>query len=236
MIKLLLEQESIEPAAGIATACQQKDVKSLKMLLADPRTDPSFHNSTVIPRCALDGSTSCMQWLLYDERVDPSVDSNCAVGNALANLDEEMMAVLLADKRVDPSVCCASHWGYSIRYRNEYGNEEAGALLAFVLRKCSFEYSYSKMEFFDGHCYDYYGNNYVNWRATLLVQERVELSLTLFRLLLPPPVVAEIAWMGFGYTGKITASRMEETPFKTAFAALMQNVYGLFESSRNPKR
>jgi hypothetical protein len=78
-----------------------KDV--FKMLLEDPRIDPSADYNYSIRVASENGHTEIVEMLLHDPRVDPSAWNNYAIRNASENGHTEIVEMLLKDSRVDAS-------------------------------------------------------------------------------------------------------------------------------------
>ena len=113
-------------------AIMRGHLKVAKLLLSDPRVDPTtsrnqsidyacqtgqleiatllLRDSRVIPGidtiglASKNGHTEIVQLLLDDKRVDPSYDDNEAICEAIFEQHIQVVKLLLADKRVDPSV------------------------------------------------------------------------------------------------------------------------------------
>jgi hypothetical protein len=100
-------------------------VPLLKMLLSDPRVDPSAGNQRPI-RLACDmGHVEVAKVLLDDKRVDPSAEDQQAIRFASEKGHVEVVKLMLADRRVDPS---SSHQ-YALRYACYIGHVEVVKLL-----------------------------------------------------------------------------------------------------------
>ena len=72
----------------------------VKLLLADPRVDPSESDNWAIRYASRNGHASVLKLLLPDPRVDPSVQDNNAVELASRNDHALVVELLLADHRV----------------------------------------------------------------------------------------------------------------------------------------
>jgi hypothetical protein len=81
-------------AAGHATA--------LRLLLADPRSDPAIC-SNVVQTVVRAGHTDALRVLLEDPRVDPAAWCNAAVRVAAWHGHHNVLTALIADPRVDPA-------------------------------------------------------------------------------------------------------------------------------------
>jgi ankyrin repeat protein len=100
-----------------------KDV--MKMLIKDPRIDPSASNNWAIRMASGNGHTEIVKLLLNDNRVDPSADKSYAIQMASAYGHTEIVKLLLNDNRVDPS----ADKNYAIRMASAYGHTEIVKLL-----------------------------------------------------------------------------------------------------------
>lgn len=104
VVRLLLPR--ISPAAGnnaIKVASLMGHTEIVRMLLADPRLDPSVSENYAFTRACTHGHTEVVRLLLADSRVDPAVDGNDAIGQACRHGRTEVVRLLLADSRVDPA-------------------------------------------------------------------------------------------------------------------------------------
>ncbi|KAI8832146.1 hypothetical protein BJ741DRAFT_615505 [Chytriomyces cf. hyalinus JEL632] len=93
----------IKPAIFEATRHGHEHV--VKMLLADPRTDPSLPNWSTLVRAVHDRRIGIVNVLLGDARVDPAANESAALRIACSgsNPNEDLVRVLMADGRVDPN-------------------------------------------------------------------------------------------------------------------------------------
>ena len=73
----------------------------LKILLEDPRVDPSANDNFALRLASAEGHTEVVRILLADERVDPSAKDNEALRWASSEGHTEVVNLLLADPRVD---------------------------------------------------------------------------------------------------------------------------------------
>eukprot|EP01127_Copromyxa_protea_P018698 TRINITY_DN5942_c0_g1_i1.p1 TRINITY_DN5942_c0_g1~~TRINITY_DN5942_c0_g1_i1.p1 ORF type:complete len:668 (-),score=42.23 TRINITY_DN5942_c0_g1_i1:77-2080(-) len=102
----LLEMKCVDPRPGnpLAAACESGSIDIVRMLLSDPRVDPTADESMPIQLAAQSGHSQIVEILLKDGRSDP----NRALGNPLvcacAYGDTKVVQMLLADSRVDPTV------------------------------------------------------------------------------------------------------------------------------------
>ena len=67
-----------------AHAIIKGDIELVKLLLSDPRVDPSADNNFAIKKAAENGHYKIVKLLLNDPRVDPSVEVFNSLLNALA--------------------------------------------------------------------------------------------------------------------------------------------------------
>ncbi|KAJ3407128.1 hypothetical protein HDU80_009583 [Chytriomyces hyalinus] len=93
----------IKPAIFEATRHGHEHV--VKILLADPRTNPSLPNWSTLVRAVHDRRIGIVNVLLGDARVDPAANESAALRIACSgsNPNEELVRVLMADGRVDPN-------------------------------------------------------------------------------------------------------------------------------------
>ena len=75
----------------------------MKLLLNDPRVDPSADNNFSVRRASANGRVEVVKLLLNDPRVDPSADNNDAIQQASRYGNSEVVRLLLNDLRVNPS-------------------------------------------------------------------------------------------------------------------------------------
>jgi ankyrin repeat protein len=93
--------ERLESAIRFASG--YGNVEVVKLLLNDPRVDPSAHDNYAIRWASRNGHVEVVKLLLNDPRVDPSADNNCAIRWASRNGHVEVVKLLLNYPRVDPS-------------------------------------------------------------------------------------------------------------------------------------
>jgi hypothetical protein len=75
----------------------------LKILLSDPRVDPSADNQHLIRLACRKGRVEVVKVLLADQRVDPLADNQSSIYDASERGHADVVKVLLADQRVDIS-------------------------------------------------------------------------------------------------------------------------------------
>jgi Ankyrin repeats (3 copies) len=92
----------------------------VRMLLADPRVDPSANNQNALRWASYDGHTEIVRLLLADHRVDPTADDQYAIQWASEKGYTEIVRMLLADPRVDPS----ANDQQAIRWASRMGHTE----------------------------------------------------------------------------------------------------------------
>ena len=68
----------------------------LKLLVHDPRVDPSANNNDAIRCASRNGHKECVRLLLQDSRVDPSARDNDAIRRASKNGNTECVRLLKA--------------------------------------------------------------------------------------------------------------------------------------------
>eukprot|EP01119_Soliformovum_irregulare_P020977 TRINITY_DN6871_c0_g1_i1.p1 TRINITY_DN6871_c0_g1~~TRINITY_DN6871_c0_g1_i1.p1 ORF type:complete len:243 (+),score=47.17 TRINITY_DN6871_c0_g1_i1:55-783(+) len=106
IVHLLLDRQD-----SIATIANNKvfDLKDIehpniiRMLVKDPRFDPSINQDFLIGLAAKKGDVELITLLLQDPRVDPSNRANLALRLACSQGHLEIVKLLLADPRVDPT-------------------------------------------------------------------------------------------------------------------------------------
>jgi hypothetical protein len=79
-------------------------VEVVKLLLADPRVDPSANDDEAFNDACMDGHVEIVTLLLADTRVNPSANDDEAVQSACRDGSVEVVTLLLADSRVNPSL------------------------------------------------------------------------------------------------------------------------------------
>jgi ankyrin repeat protein len=97
----------------------------VKLLLTDPRIDPSVHRQFLIRRASQNGHAEVVKVLLADPRADPSAENQYAIeiSSELGHVD--VVKLLLADKRVDPS----AGFQHPIRIASANGHAEVVKVL-----------------------------------------------------------------------------------------------------------
>ena len=96
---------SLEKCAGAFQWACSKDVPDIvRLLLCDPRVDPSVWNQQAIQWASREGHIDIVHLLLADPRVDPSAGNQYAIREASVKGRTEIIRMLLADPRVDPSI------------------------------------------------------------------------------------------------------------------------------------
>jgi hypothetical protein len=83
-------------------AVDKKHTEVTRLLLANPRVDPSAKDNKAIRLASAKNNVDILKLLLTDGRVDPAVYSNLVIRNACIWGTREMVALLLADPRVNP--------------------------------------------------------------------------------------------------------------------------------------
>jgi len=83
------------------------NIESVKILLNDPRTDPSLNEDVLARIMSHDNLPEdifeVVSMMMNDSRVDPSANDNEAIITAVSEGLSEVVALLLRDPRVDPS-------------------------------------------------------------------------------------------------------------------------------------
>ena len=100
VVKLLLADKRVNPAAAIKVASRKGNVEIVKLLLEDGRADTSVCYNYAIGIASQEGHVEVVKLLLEDGRVDPSACDNCAIREALAYGRADVVKLLLSDERV----------------------------------------------------------------------------------------------------------------------------------------
>lgn len=87
----------------IELASREGHVEIVKLLLEDPRVDPSIDHNTPIEYASYSGHSEVVKLLLSDPRVDPSDRDNFIISHTCKRGHLEVIKLLLEDPRVDPS-------------------------------------------------------------------------------------------------------------------------------------
>ncbi len=110
LVRCLLSNTNLNPSAkinnadAITLASRCGFVKIVRLLLNDPRVDPSTDDNWAIHYASREGHTEIVRLLLNDPRVDPSANNNNAIfGPCTKHENVEVVRLLLQDPRVDPS-------------------------------------------------------------------------------------------------------------------------------------
>jgi ankyrin repeat protein len=91
---------AIDPLYQAAT---QGDVGAMEALLADPRVNPSAHNSGALRGAVYWGQTDAVRLLLADGRADPAAEDYYALWQPACAGHLPIVSLLLADGRADPA-------------------------------------------------------------------------------------------------------------------------------------
>jgi len=106
VVRELLQDENIDPAyndnAAIQCATEKGHTEIVRLLIADPRVDPSVRGLVFYDACGR-GRFEIVKMLLEDGRIDPSEPWNHPLRTACLNGQIEIVRLLMADNRVDPS-------------------------------------------------------------------------------------------------------------------------------------
>ena len=81
--------------------CEKGYVKIVKLLLSDPRVDPTTNYNYAIRFASEKGHLEVVKLLLSDHRVDPTAKNNESIRLAAKNGHDKVVSLLLADPRVD---------------------------------------------------------------------------------------------------------------------------------------
>ena len=88
---------------AIRIASEHGNADLVRLLLADPRVDPTAHNNEAIRAASHNGYTYVVKLLLDDGRADPAAFNNGAIRDASHNGYIDVVRLLLTDPRVDPT-------------------------------------------------------------------------------------------------------------------------------------
>jgi ankyrin repeat protein len=107
-----IEKKLNETETAIRLASKYGHAEVVRLLLNDPRVDPSAYSNHAIRLASWKGHVEVVKLLLNDPRVDPSDRDNVAIRWASGNGHVEVVKPLLNDPRVDPSADnnCAIRW------------------------------------------------------------------------------------------------------------------------------
>ena len=72
----------------------------MRLLLCDPRVDPSDNNNEAIKRACANGSLSIVKELLKRPQTDPAANNNSALNYATRGQHKEIVSLLMRDERV----------------------------------------------------------------------------------------------------------------------------------------
>ena len=104
---MLLNENLIKTRSGfknaILNACENGHHNVVKLLLQDPRADPSVDSNLPIREACDGGYTKLVKILLKDERTDPTCVFNSPIRDASSNGFYDIVKILLEDGRADPN-------------------------------------------------------------------------------------------------------------------------------------
>ena len=83
-------------------ACKYDQIEVVKLLLQDPKVDPSYQYNYAIIWASFNGHIEVVKLLLQDPRVDPSDQDNESIRLASKYGYINIIKLLLQDPRVDP--------------------------------------------------------------------------------------------------------------------------------------
>ena len=124
-VEAILPGNIFKPKHLLGRACQMGHIDIVRILLADPRVDPSDYDNFAIRKASQYGRFEVVKLLLADPRVDPTVYDNKAIRWASRYGRLEVVDLLLADSRVDPS----DYDNKAIRWASANGHFEIVKLL-----------------------------------------------------------------------------------------------------------
>jgi hypothetical protein len=110
---------------ALAEASENGHVEVVRLLLTDPRVDPSAQNNYAICGASENGYLKVVRLLVTDPRVDPSTLDNYAIRFASQNGHAGVVRLLLTDPRVDPS----ARDNEAMRWASKNGHVEVVRLL-----------------------------------------------------------------------------------------------------------
>ena len=106
VVREFLQDKNIDPAyndnAAIQCATKKGHTEIVRLLIADPRVDPSVRGLVFNDACRR-GHFEIVKMLLEDGRIDPTEPWNHPLRAACLNGQIEIVRLLMADNRVDPS-------------------------------------------------------------------------------------------------------------------------------------
>ena len=100
LLKVLLLNKKTNLDDCIEIAIQNGRLEMVKILLKDPRVDPSGDNNYSIRRASKNGHLEIVKLLLQDPRVDPSDRNNYSIKVASENGHIKIVRLLFRNKRV----------------------------------------------------------------------------------------------------------------------------------------
>ncbi len=105
VVKYLIAEKEWDPSMyhnhAISTAASNRCYDTVKVLLSDPRTNPSDNLNALASACSK-GDLEMVKLLLADKRCDPSAFDNYALYCALVMKNLGIVKLLLLDPRVNP--------------------------------------------------------------------------------------------------------------------------------------
>jgi hypothetical protein len=125
VIKYLIKNKCVDPRLGIKSASKHGHVEVVKLLLGDPRVDPSADDNYAIRFASGKGHVDVVKLLLSDPRVIPSAFDSFVIRWASGNGHVDVVKLLLSDPRVDPS----AEYNYAIRWASRNGHVEVVKVL-----------------------------------------------------------------------------------------------------------
>jgi ankyrin repeat protein len=105
LIEFLLNYSVVDSTvdAALQLASYNGWFEAVKLLLQDPRTDPTDEDNYPIRVASQFGRLQVVKLLLQDPRVDPAASNNYSIRFASYNGHLEVVKLLLQDQRVDPT-------------------------------------------------------------------------------------------------------------------------------------
>ena len=126
VVKLLLADTKVAfDNKYLFWAAKSFQIEIVKLLLLDPRVNPSSDSNYLIRELCMYQYTSdplvqIIKLLLQDPRVDPSFDNNILIRSMGSDTQIDVVKLLLQDPRIDPT----ANDNYAIRNASKYGQKK----------------------------------------------------------------------------------------------------------------
>ncbi len=102
VVRLLLTELRINPVMTFLETCEEGQIESVRILLADPRVDPAVNHNQAIIKASSNGHVEIVRLLMADPRVNPADGNSEAIYWATINGYPEVVRLLLKDQRINP--------------------------------------------------------------------------------------------------------------------------------------